>query len=163
VPREQFDPSATGAHWTTPERQEEKWPRERSIEHRNLTPVFGTATPPHGLSGAIRRYSYRNYSEARAGHWLLLVVADRVDAVESHLRSFATAHPDNPITESGVLSEFSRHGISSRFGRKRADLNHVWLDPIVVAGPWLLAGGVIFSGVRALTKLGLSRRGGTVS
>jgi hypothetical protein len=100
----------------------------------------------------IRRYAYRKYSEARAAHWLLLVAADRVDAVGSHLRSFATTRPDNPITETGVLSEFTRHGISSRFGRKRADLNHIWIDPIVVAGPWLLAGGVLYSAVRAVTK-----------
>ncbi|MGA8329822.1 MAG: hypothetical protein WB777_11080, partial [Mycobacterium sp.] len=45
----------TGAHWDFPERQPEKWPRERSIEHRFLTPVFGTAQPPSGLSGAIRK------------------------------------------------------------------------------------------------------------
>ena len=33
MPKERFDPSATGAHWDFPERQPEKWPRERSIEH----------------------------------------------------------------------------------------------------------------------------------
>ena len=46
VPQERFDPSATGAHWDFPERQPEKWPRERSIEHKFLTPVFGTSCPP---------------------------------------------------------------------------------------------------------------------
>ena len=51
VPKERFDPSATGAHWDFPERQPEKWPRERSIEHKFLTPVFGTCCPPKGLSG----------------------------------------------------------------------------------------------------------------
>jgi hypothetical protein len=35
------------------------WPRERSIEHEFLTPVFGTSTPPRGLSGVVRRYAYR--------------------------------------------------------------------------------------------------------
>ena len=58
----------------------------------------------------MRKYAYR-YSEGRAAHWLILVAADRVDAWESHLRSFATLRPDNPVTETGVLSEFSRHGI----------------------------------------------------
>src|SRR4029450_9615665 len=51
VPKERFDPSTTGAHWDFPERQPEKWPRERSIEHKFLTPVFGTSCPPQGLSG----------------------------------------------------------------------------------------------------------------
>src|SRR5215213_4755602 len=125
VPRERFDPAASGAHWDFPERQPEKWPRERSVEHEFLTPVFGTSAPPRGLSGAIRRYAYSSYSEARAAHWLLLIAADRVDAVESHLASFATLHPDNPLTETGVLSERRRHGLSSRVGKKRADLAHL--------------------------------------
>jgi hypothetical protein len=69
VPKEKFDPAATGAHWDFPERQPEKWPRERSIEHKFLTPVFGTATPPRGVSGAIRRFAYNRYSEGRTAHW----------------------------------------------------------------------------------------------
>src|SRR5690554_3829745 len=70
VPRERYDPAATGAHWDLPERQQEKWPRERSLEHRHLPPVFGTSTPPKGLSGALRKLSYARYSEGRAAHWL---------------------------------------------------------------------------------------------
>lgn len=141
----------TGAHWDFPERQPEKWPRERSVEHAFLPPVFGTSTPPAGVSGAIRKYAYK-YSEGRAAHWLLLVAADRVDAWEHHLRSFATLRPDNPITETGVLSEFSRGGVRSRVGQKRTDLSHQWMDPIIVGGPWALAAGglavVIFRGLR---------------
>jgi len=139
VPREWHDPAGTGAHWDMPERQPEQEPRERSIEHQQLPPVFGTAQPLHGLSGRIRRRAYERYSEGRAAHWLLLILGDRVDAVGSHLRSFASLRPDNPITETGVLSEFRRHGIRSRFGVTRADRSHVWLDPIIVAGPWVLA------------------------
>jgi hypothetical protein len=150
VPREQFDPAASGAHWDFPDRQPEKWPRERSIEHSMLPPVFGTSTPPKGLSGAIRKLAYRRYSEGRAAHWLLLLAADRVDAGESHLRSFASLRPDNPITQTGVLSEFKRHPIASRVGQKRADLVHQTLDPIIVAGPWLAAGGLVYVGLRAL-------------
>jgi hypothetical protein len=99
VPRERFDPGATGAHWDLPERQPEKWPRERSIEHQMLTPVFGTSCPPKGLSGMMRKYAYRAFSEGRAAHWLLLLAADRVDALESHAASFLTLRPDNPITQ----------------------------------------------------------------
>ncbi|MFD1212692.1 hypothetical protein ACFQ36_11650 [Arthrobacter sp. GCM10027362] len=141
VPRERFDPDASGAHWDFPERQEEKWPRERSVEHKLLPPVFGTSCPPKGLSGAMRKFAYRKYSEGRAAHWLILIAADRVDAGESHLRSFLTLHPDNPVTETGVLSEFSRHGISSRFGKKRTDLSHQWIDPVIIGAPWALAAG----------------------
>src|SRR6478735_8471636 len=52
-PRERTD-LPTGAHWEFPERQEEPYPRERSIEHTELPPVFGTAQPLHGPAGAIR-------------------------------------------------------------------------------------------------------------
>jgi len=39
-PRER--PEETGAHWALPERQPETSPRERSVEHEMLPPVFGT-------------------------------------------------------------------------------------------------------------------------
>jgi hypothetical protein len=152
VPKLRWQEDRTGAHWDFPERQPEKWPRERSIEHEFLTPVFGTSCPPRGVSGVLRRYAYRKYSEGRAAHWLLLLAADRVDAWEHHLRSFLTTRPDNPVTETGVLSEFSRHGISSRLGRKRADVTHHVLDPIIVAGPWVLAGSLAFSAVRRVRR-----------
>ncbi len=152
VPRERIDPEGTGAHWSYPPRQPELVPRERSIEHLELPPVFGTSVPLKGLSGVIRRLAYRRYSEARAAHWLLLMLGDRVDAVESHLRSFATLRPDNPITETGVLSEFRRHGIASRFGTRRADGSHTWLDPILVAGPWVLAGVAAVALVRRVLR-----------
>ncbi|MGM0931187.1 MAG: hypothetical protein ACQEXN_15985 [Actinomycetota bacterium] len=152
VPKERFDPSASGAHWDFPDRQPENWPRERSIEHQQLTPAFGTSAPPKLLSGAMRKYAYRRYSEGRAAHWLLLIAADRVDAWESHLGSLGTPHPDNPVTETGVLSEFGHKGISSRFGHHRADVKHQWLDPIIVAAPWVLAGGAAAVVLRAVAK-----------
>ena len=148
VPKEKFDPTFSGAHWEFPERQPELWPRERSIEHAFLTPVFGTSCPPKGLSGRIRRYAYARYSEARAAHWLLLIAADRVDTAESTLRSFVSRRPDNPVTETGVLSEIG----SSRPGGKPADRVHRLLDPIIVAAPWLLGAGVAYAVGRRLVR-----------
>lgn len=160
VPRERFDGGADGAHphWDFPERQPEKWPRERSIEHKFLTPVFGTSCPPKGVSGMMRKYAYRRFSEGRAAHWLILMAADRADSLGSHLRSFATLRPDNPITETGVRSEFSRHGIASRFGKKRADLVHQPLDAIIVAAPWVVGGRFVYAGVRRLRRVVSPRR-----
>jgi hypothetical protein len=156
VPQERLDPDRSGAHWEFPERQPEKWPRERSIEHQFLTPVFGTACPPRGASGKIRRYAYAKYSEARAAHWLLLIAADRVDTVESTLRSFVSRRPDNPLTETGIRTEFTRGGLSSRVGRKRADVVHHPLDPVVVAAPWVLGAAITYAAIRRLTR---GRRG----
>lgn len=148
VPKLQFAEDLSGGR-RNPEQQPEIVPRERSIEHARLTPVFGTSCPPKGVSGVLRRLAYRRYSEARAAHWLILLGADRVDAWESHLRSFATARPDNPLTETGIRSELTHGGIASRRGQKRVDLSHQPLDPIVVAGPWIAAlGGVAYVGVK---------------
>jgi hypothetical protein len=152
IPKLQYQDGLTGAHWEFPERQPEKWPRERSVEHAFLTPVFGTAQPPKGLSGAIRKFSYARYSEGRAAHWLLLVLADRVDAVEEHLKSFLSTRPDNPITETGVRSEFTHSGLSSRLGKKRTDLVHQSLDPIVVAGLWVAVAAGAVLGARRLVR-----------
>jgi hypothetical protein len=141
-----------GAHWDFPERQPEHRPRERSIEHAFLTPVFGTTCPTSGVSGVIRRFAYRRYSEGRAAHWLLLLGADRVDAWEHHLRSFLTLRPDNPITQTGVTSELSRGGLTSRLGQKRADRAHHLLDPVVVAGPWVAAVAALAVALRSAVR-----------
>jgi hypothetical protein len=152
VPREQFDPTLSGAHWDFPERQPEKWPRERSIEHKFVTPVFGTSCPPKGLSGVMRKYAYRRFSEGRAAHWIILMAADRVDSVESRIRSLASRRPDNLVAETGVLSEFSHGGLSSRVGKKRADLVHQPLDLIIVAAPYVVAGRLAYRGVRGVLR-----------
>ena len=144
-----YAPERTGAHWRFPDRQPGAEGRERSIEHAFVTPVFGTAQPLHGPSGLIRRLAYRRFSEARLAHWLLLLAGDRVDAWGSHLRSFASMHPDNPVTETGVLSELSAGG-TSRSGR--SDRRHQLLDPVIVAGPWVVAAGVAVLGARRLMQ-----------
>lgn len=138
----------TGAHWDFPDRQPEKWPRERSIEHKFLTPVFGTSAPLRGLSGAIRRFTYRKYSEGRAAHWLLLIFADRVDAVEHHVQSLVSLHPDNPITETGIKAEVTHHGLAARTNTKRVDRHHAWLDPLIVFGPWVVSAVAAGRGVK---------------
>ena len=149
-PKEQSLP--TGAHWDLPERQVEKQPRERSIEHEMLPPVFGTTAPLHGLSGAIRRYAYARFSEARAAHWLLLMAGDRVDVAESRLQALAAGRPDNPIGETGVTAEATHGGLAARRDSSRADVNHQWLDPLIVGLPWLVVGGAGLIAVRALTR-----------
>jgi hypothetical protein len=150
VPRERFDPNLSGAHWEHPERQPEKWPRERSVEHTELPPVFGTTCPPKGLSGVVRKYAYAKYSEGRAAHWLLLMAGDRIDTVESALRSFITLRPDNPITQTGVLAEAKRRGLQSRLGHNRADVKHHWMDPIIVGAPWVGAAVATYLALRPL-------------
>src|SRR4051794_10194494 len=134
--------SDTGAHWDFPERQPERWPREKSTEHRFVTPVFGTAQPLRGLSGAIRRYAY-TFSEGRTAHWLLLIAGDRVDVLEGRVEALMKGQPDNVITETGVLAEFKRSAFRTRFGQHRADLKHQPIDLLMWAAPYLaIAGGI---------------------
>jgi hypothetical protein len=120
------------------------------VEHTQLTPVFGTAQPPRGLSGVIRKHAYAKYSEGQAAHWLLLMAGDRVNTLEAGLRSLLTLRPDNPITETGVVAEVKRHGLRSRLGHKRADVKHHWMDPFIVGAPWIAGAAGCYRLVRRL-------------
>jgi hypothetical protein len=151
VPKEHFNPQGTGAHWDFPERQTPRWARERSPEHRFLTPVFGTSCPPKGLSGLIRRYAYR-FSEGRALHWLLLMGADRVDILESRIQALLSGRPDSRVLESGVLSEFKRGGLRARVGKHRADVKHQWIDVLMFAAPYIALAGTVYLLTRRRTR-----------
>jgi hypothetical protein len=84
VPIEREPRPAGEAHWDQPERQEPRLPHLVRMELGQLTPVFGTAQPPSGLSGLIRRAAYR-IPEHEARRWLLLLLADRVEAYATRL------------------------------------------------------------------------------
>ena len=76
-----------------------------SIERPGVTRVFGTSTPPIGLSGAIRRFAYK-YSEATATHWMTLILADRVDAIQGKLIDLQHGILPNPWVERGWRAEW---------------------------------------------------------
>jgi hypothetical protein len=85
VPRE-LRPKVRGkAHWQEPERQPPPdVPVFKRAELEELTPAFSTAVPPKGLSGLLRAKAYA-IPEHQVRHTLLLLVADRVDVLESRL------------------------------------------------------------------------------
>lgn len=72
-----------GAHWTEPARQLDPGYVLKRKGLDQLTPVFGTTLPPRGLSGALRRAAYE-IADHKPAHWLLLMLADRVDVIEAH-------------------------------------------------------------------------------
>jgi hypothetical protein len=76
-----------------------------SNERPNLSAVFGTASPPKGLSGAIRRYAFK-YSESSYGHWLPLLLADRVNVVEGIVDDLKQGHVPNIFAEKGWAAEW---------------------------------------------------------
>jgi hypothetical protein len=75
----------------------------KSTEHPDLTPVFGTTCPPTGLSGRIRDLAYQ-YSEGRQKHWLLLMLADRVNVVEGLIEDLTHGKVPNWGRERGWKS-----------------------------------------------------------
>lgn len=82
VPMEAEPHLDPGADWRIPERQPERRFHLRRKGLDRLTPVYGTAQPPRGLSGLVRRVAYR-IPEHRARHWALLLGADRIDVLEA--------------------------------------------------------------------------------
>jgi hypothetical protein len=85
VPRELKPRAREGAHWEEPERQPPPdVPVLKRKELEELTPAFSTAVPPKGLSGLLRAKAYA-IPEHLVRHVLLLLVADRVDVLESRL------------------------------------------------------------------------------
>ena len=71
-----------------------------SIERPTVTAVFGTVSPPSGLSGALRRYAFR-HSESTAMHWVPLVLADRINVVEGIVDDIRNGHIPNIAAEKG--------------------------------------------------------------
>lgn len=76
-----------------------------SNERPNVTAVFGTATPPKGLSGMIRRYAFK-HSESSYRHWLPLLFADRVNVMEGYIDDFIHGKVPNLIKEHGWNAEW---------------------------------------------------------
>ncbi len=83
-----------------------------SNERPGVTAVFGTSTPPSGLSGMIRRFAFR-YSEGSWGHWLPLILADRVNVVEGIVDDIKQGHIPNFMAERGWNAEwkYNRTGL----------------------------------------------------
>jgi hypothetical protein len=97
--------------WVRPARQPLDVEVLRSIEYPDMPAVFGTSTPPSGLSGMIRRAAFR-YSESSYLHWLPLVLADRINVVEGILDDVRRARLPNAFAEAGGKAQW-------RYDRRR--------------------------------------------
>jgi len=88
VPMELEPPRPIGeAHWTQPPQQISDVKVFKQPLAPKMPPVFGTAIPPKGLSGLIRAAAYQ-YPDHLTRHWLLLLMADRVNFVERMVTRF---------------------------------------------------------------------------
>jgi hypothetical protein len=105
------DGEHAGYSWERPPQQPITTEILHSIERPNVTSVFGTSTPPSGLSGSIRRFAF-GYSESSYGHWLPLMLADRVSVVEGILGDLKYGHVPNIFAELGWKAEWKHNRTS---------------------------------------------------
>lgn len=114
------DPTYPMKHRTNEEHKGYSWKRPsqqpidvevlHSNERPDVTSVFGTSTPPSGLSGMIRRFAFR-YSENSYLHWLPLIFADRVNVVEGILDDLKHGHVPNIFAEKGYPAQWKHDKI----------------------------------------------------
>ncbi|HEX8660659.1 MAG TPA: hypothetical protein VF686_02245 [Brevundimonas sp.] len=116
-----------GLNWARPPLQEPEVEILQSVEHLRTPAVMGLSTPPAGLSGSVRRAAFR-FSESQWGHWVLLMLADRINSVEGIAADVMRGRPPNPLVEMGMV--------------KRSRSREAALAMAAVAG--LAAGGAIY-------------------
>ena len=97
-----------GYSWERPSQQPVDVEVLHSNERPNVSAVFGTSTPPAGLSGVIRRFAFK-YSESSYGHWLPLMLADRVGVVEGYVEDLSRGHVPNVFAERGWKAEWQHN------------------------------------------------------
>jgi hypothetical protein len=106
VPMEHMPPRL-GAHPDHIEQQPVRMKVFHSVERPGITPLFGTSSPPSGLSGMIRAAAYQR-SENDLRHWLMLLLADRVNVVEGIGHDLLEGRIPNIFSEMGIKAEL-RH------------------------------------------------------
>lgn len=109
------DPTYPMKHWNGADHQRfnyekpEQQPINVEVLHSNERPgvsrVFGTSSPPSGLSGMLRRFAFR-YSESTYAHWVPLVLADRINVIEGRIDDIKHGIIPNPFAERGWAAEW---------------------------------------------------------
>lgn len=90
---------------TAPKHLERQRPRRGQVKRiglRQMTPVFGTAQPLSGVSGLVRRLAY-SIRETKARHWMMLLLADRVDVLEHRIAKLVKVAAIVPAGIAGVV------------------------------------------------------------
>ena len=114
--RDRSKDDGPGMNWTPPVQQQTDIEILQSVEYGRRPAVVGVSTPPSGLSGVIRRQAFR-FSEGQWGHWLLLMLADRVNAVEGLGQDLRRGRAPNLLVETGIVSHSrSREAAAASIG-----------------------------------------------
>jgi hypothetical protein len=102
------DGEHAGYSWERPPQQPIIVEVLHSNERPDVTAVFGTSMPPSALSGVLRRLAF-GYSESSYGHWLPLVLADRVGVVEDVVGDLTQGRVPNVFAERGWKAEWKHN------------------------------------------------------
>ena len=115
-------------HWERPTLQQSNVEILHSNERPGLTAVYGTTLPPRGLSGMLRRYAFK-FSESSYGHWLPLLLADRINMVEGVIDDFKNGHCPNFLAERGWKAEMKHN--------PQGAAKKIAISALIVAGVYL--------------------------
>jgi hypothetical protein len=96
------------SNWLRPALQQEDDTVLKSNERPQVSAVFGSSVAPSGWSGKLRRYAF-NFSESSYGHWLPLLLADRVNVVEGIMDDLKNRYVPNIFLEKGWKSEWKHN------------------------------------------------------
>ena len=112
--------------WERPPQQEARIEVLRSSERPNLSAVFGTTHPPSGLSGTVRRYAF-TFSETKTPHWVLLMLADRINMFEGVIHDFSRGRIPNVFAEMGLKADLkhNKKGLAVKAGIALAHIGGV--------------------------------------
>ena len=108
VPMERTPPRYTPANMPTPPAQTQRVEVLVSNERPGITQLHGTAQPPSGLSGMLRRAAFK-FTENDIRHWLILLGADRINVVEGIVEDLAHGHVPNILGEMGLKAEWQHN------------------------------------------------------
>ncbi len=114
--KKRTDEEQEGYSWDRPPQQPINIEVLHSNERPNVTAVFGTSVPPSGLSGMIRRQAFK-YGEGSFGHWIPLILADRVNVVEGIVDDLVHGKIPNIFAEQGMKAELKHNpmGLFQKF------------------------------------------------
>lgn len=122
-----------GYVWERPAQQRPTVEVLHSNERPNLSATFGTSTPPRGLSGVLRRFAFR-FSESSYGHWLPLMLADRVAVLEGIGADVMRGRVPNFFAERGGRAEWRYN--RAAYIQRRAVKAVVWGVAIAALVAW---------------------------
>ena len=108
VPMERMPARLDGAPLTPPSQQRQSMEVLVSPERPSITPLFGTGPAPNGLSGVLRRLAFK-MTENDIRHFMLLLLADRVNMVEGIGDDLARGHIPNVFGEMGIKAEWEHN------------------------------------------------------